>query len=102
MGRLDLDHLARQTMDDADLQRDLLVIFQHQMAEKITALSAPDAAVQSLAHSIKGSARGVGAFDLALVAEALEQKAEADPAIIAELTTLLDETLLEVHAFLSR
>lgn len=102
MGRLDLDHLARQTMDDADLQRELLEIFQRQMAEKMAALTAPDAAVQALAHSIKGSARGVGAFDLALVAEALEQKAEADSAIIAEFTAVLDETMLEVGAFLSK
>lgn len=70
---IDRAHLARQTMDDADLQREVLGLFADQMADMAAvARQADGAARRRLAHTVKGSARGVGAFALAALAERLE------------------------------
>ncbi len=100
MVRLDLEHLARQTMNDADLQRDVLQIFEQQMIQKVADLEQGESAVRDLAHSIKGSARGVGAFDVALLAEKLEAKGQADPALVAQLRLAIADVLEDIRALL--
>ncbi|WP_316860063.1 Hpt domain-containing protein [uncultured Cohaesibacter sp.] len=70
---IDLEHLARQTMSDPELQREILSIFVKQMTDKIEQLQKQMSELDALAHSIKGSARGVGAWQVANVAEQLER-----------------------------
>lgn len=101
MARLDLDHLARQTMNDADLQRDVLRIFEQQMAEKLTALANPQGSVKEVAHSIKGSARGVGAFEVAALAEALEADGSFNAALIDQLRAAVEETMNDIRELIT-
>lgn len=70
---LDAGHLARQTFGDAALERELLVLFSGQsaaLAARIVAGEAPER--RMAAHTLKGSARAVGAWALAAAAAAVE------------------------------
>lgn len=74
---LDRDHLARYTLGDAALEQEVLNLFIDQMPETVALLRASrDAqAWQRAAHTIKGSAKAVGAWKLADVAERAERRA---------------------------
>lgn len=70
---IDMAHLARQTMDDELVQREVLVLFAGQ-ARRCTAeiAEADEVARKTIAHRLLGAARGVGAFAVADAAQALE------------------------------
>lgn len=75
---IDLVHLSRQTLGDAALETELLRLFDRQAEQLAARLAAPPAKGESqwraeLAHTLKGSARAIGAFDLADAAEAYER-----------------------------
>ncbi len=71
-GPIDLDHLREMTMSDSALEREVLGLFVEQTANMMRALaSLPDNAA-ALAHTLKGSARAIGAFRVAEAAAALE------------------------------
>lgn len=74
---LDLVHLSRQTFGDHALETELLTLFDRQAEQFAARLAAPCVAGESgwradLAHTLKGSARAVGAFGLGAAAEAYE------------------------------
>ena len=71
-GPIDLAHLARMTLGDAALERQVLVMFASQSGSVIEELAALPAEAGALAHTLKGSARAIGAFRVADCAEALE------------------------------
>jgi HPt (histidine-containing phosphotransfer) domain-containing protein len=71
-GPIDLQHLARMTLGDAALERQVLGMFASQSANLIEKLAALPAEAGALAHTLKGSARAIGAFRVAECAEALE------------------------------
>ena len=71
-GPIDLAHLARMTLGDAALERQVLGMFASQSAHLIEQLVALPAEAGALAHTLKGSARAIGAFRVAECAEALE------------------------------
>lgn len=88
---VDLAHLARQTMGDRSLEQEVLALFVQQ------ALSVRDRIVDAnikdrlmLAHGLKGSARGVGAFAIADCATEIEHRPEDDQTL-RRLGTLIDE-----------
>jgi HPt (histidine-containing phosphotransfer) domain-containing protein len=85
--QLDLVHLSCQTFGDPDLERDVLRLFLDQVESTSRALRATSDAIERgrLFHLVKGSARGVGAFQLA----ALAQVGEADPLDDANLADTL-------------
>ncbi len=71
---IDLKHLGRYTLGDVSLEREVLELFAGQVPVTIAALKAASTAKewQTAAHTLKGSARAVGAWrlaDLALQAE---------------------------------
>jgi len=70
---IDLVHLARTTMGDRSLEREVLQLFDRQAILLIARMraAAPGGLVM-LAHTLKGSARGIGAWRVARAAEALE------------------------------
>jgi HPt (histidine-containing phosphotransfer) domain-containing protein len=71
---LDLDHLRRQTAGDRALERELLTLFEAQSA-RLWPLIRDDGSPLDRAdatHTLKGSARAIGAWDLASIAEGLE------------------------------
>ena len=75
---LDLVHLSRQTFGDPALERDVLALFAQQAAsiEAALARNADPAERARLCHLIGGSARGIGATEVADLAA----HAEAHPA----------------------
>jgi HPt (histidine-containing phosphotransfer) domain-containing protein len=71
---LDLDHLARQTFGDAELERDILALFREQCG-KLVPIIAGNCQLPSridAAHTLKGGARAVGAVAVARLAEEIE------------------------------
>ncbi|KAB1074682.1 Hpt domain-containing protein [Methylobacterium planeticum] len=89
---IDRTHLAAQTCGDSDLAREVLGLFARQCRDLLpgiadAGLDAPTRA--DLAHTLKGSALGVGALGVAgastIVEEALRQgRDSADPVRILE------------------
>lgn len=74
---VDLDHLARQTMGDEAVRRDVLVLFVEVADGVLAELAIADEAKRrALAHRLLGAARGIGALSVAAAAQALE----AEPA----------------------
>lgn len=71
---VDLVHLARYTMGNRLLEREVLELFLTQSEQYLARLSqAGDAkAWKDAAHTIKGSARGIGAWQVACCAEEAE------------------------------
>lgn len=94
---IDLVHLARQTLGDAALEREVLEMFLRQLGEVRVRLQATGQAERrQLAHGIVGSARGVGAFALSDCAAEIE----ADPAA-AGAVARFDMLAEEVCAFIA-
>lgn len=71
---VDLVHLARYTLGDRSLEREVLKLFLTQSRIYLSRLesAADDKTWQDTAHAIKGSARGIGAWQVAGAAEAVE------------------------------
>ena len=86
---IDLVHLAHQTFGERDLEAELLRLFDRQSTQILARLT--DGGLSEgrwcadLAHSLKGSARAIGAFGVAAAAEAYETTArnggDSDPAL---------------------
>jgi HPt (histidine-containing phosphotransfer) domain-containing protein len=75
---LDLAHLSRMTLGERDLEREVLCLFAGQ-AEMLLAhmREADPQAVAAQAHTLKGSARGIGAWPLARAAAEVEAAAQS-------------------------
>jgi HPt (histidine-containing phosphotransfer) domain-containing protein len=89
---IDLVHLSAQSLGDRNLELELLQLFDRQSEQILLRLEAGLALgerrwVRDLCHTLKGSARAVGAFH---VADAADQYGEAllSSASDAELTAL--------------
>jgi HPt (histidine-containing phosphotransfer) domain-containing protein len=75
---IDMDHLARYTGGDATLNAEILSLFEAQANELVgklrSILQARDSrSWKEVTHTIKGAARGVGAFALADAAAVCEK-----------------------------
>ena len=71
-GPIDIAHLRRMTLGDAALEREVLTMFSAQATRLVKALAALPPDASALAHTLKGSARAVGAFALGDAAAHLE------------------------------
>jgi HPt (histidine-containing phosphotransfer) domain-containing protein len=71
-GPIDIAHLKRMTLGDAGLEREVLAMFSAQAVRLISSLAALPSDAAALAHTLKGSARAIGAFRVAESAESLE------------------------------
>lgn len=91
-GPIDLAHLERMTLGDDGLAREVLAMFAAQAAEVMQTLATlpPDAA--ALAHRLKGSARAIGAMDVADAADRLEAALRRDADAAPELADLSEAT----------
>ena len=67
---IDLEHLARMTLGERSLEAEVLTLFDLQAGVLLARMrdSAP-AAVAAFAHTLKGSARGIGAWRVAEAAD---------------------------------
>jgi HPt (histidine-containing phosphotransfer) domain-containing protein len=93
---IDRTHLFRMTLGDHALEREVLALFDRQietLVGRIGAAAPPD--VAALAHTLKGSARGVGAWPMARAAEAVEA---APPAECARALAALAAAAAETRA----
>ena len=74
---IDLLHLSRMTLDDRALEREVLALFDRQMLMMMERIgtSSPDIAAAA-AHTLKGSASGIGAWQVADAASAVESAAK--------------------------
>jgi len=91
---IDLAHLARMTLGDHALEREVLALFDRQIDLLVARIGeAGPSGVAALAHTLKGSARGVGAWTMARAAEAVEAAPEAELAqAVAALAAAADAT----------
>lgn len=70
---IDRGHLARMTFGDRSLEREVLELFDRQAAMLVERMRGGEpATVASLAHTLKGSAAGIGASHVARTADAAE------------------------------
>jgi hypothetical protein len=93
---IDLPHLFRMTLGDHALEREVLALFDRQVGMLIARMDTVDpSGVAALAHTLKGSARGVGAWPVARAAEAVEAAA---PAELAPAVAALAAAAAEAHA----
>ncbi len=97
---IDRVHLARYTLGNLDLEIEILGLFAMQAPETLRQLKTAltEKAWRDAAHTLKGSARAVGATrvgDSAERAEALNGAANASerPAAIAALAAALDDAI---------
>lgn len=93
---IDLVHLARQTGGDKNLEAEVLAIFARQIRKavhELPGLSGTDRV--KLAHTIAGSAKGVGAFELARNAQAIEANPDQ-----ATLLATFTKSVIDVDGFI--
>jgi HPt (histidine-containing phosphotransfer) domain-containing protein len=86
---IDLVHLARMTLGDRGLEREVLHLFRRQIDLLLATVGQTPSNLCAAVHSFKGSARGVGAWRLALAAEAVEIAAQSDA--VRELDRAVEE-----------
>ncbi|MFU0503733.1 Hpt domain-containing protein [Pseudaminobacter sp. NGMCC 1.201702] len=88
---IDLAHLSRQTMGDRALELEVLGLFVQQVLQardQIFGMSTNERL--RLAHSLKGSARGVGAFAIAACADEIEAQPQ-DETVLRRMVALIDD-----------
>jgi HPt (histidine-containing phosphotransfer) domain-containing protein len=98
---IDEDHLGRMTLGDRRLEREVLEIFVRQtviMLERIG--GAEPALAAAAAHTLTGSARGIGAWRVARAAEQLERVAngKSGAAVLDEAVEELKSATVEASA----
>jgi HPt (histidine-containing phosphotransfer) domain-containing protein len=101
-GPIDIEHLQRMTLGDAGLEREVLAMFSSQTIRLMHDIAASSDR-RVLVHTLKGSARAIGAFRVAAAAEFLEAVLQqgGDPSealdelgdTIASARTAIDEIL---------
>ncbi|HUG63508.1 MAG TPA: Hpt domain-containing protein [Methylomirabilota bacterium] len=97
---VDLAHLARQTMGSRELEREVLHLFLRQTARVMPRFADPSADRVLLAHILLGSARGIGARQVAAAAERLEQVARVNPRAIERELDDLAEAIETTNSFI--
>ena len=104
-GPIDFEHLKRMTLGDAGLEQEVLAMFAAQSAKLMAALAALPADAGALAHTLKGSARAIGAFGVAEAATRLEAVLAdgADPSsLLTELGSAVALARAAIDAVLRR
>jgi hypothetical protein len=78
---IDLEHLSRMTLGERSLECELLRLFDRQALMLMARMRpAAPAIVAACAHTLKGSARGIGAWPVARAATLVELAAGKDGA----------------------
>lgn len=104
---IDGAHLERMTLGDRGLEREVLQIFVRQAAMVMERLlGAEPALIAAAAHTLSGSARGIGAWRVARAAERLERASAAGQdtrnAAIAEVRAASLEASAAIGARLAK
>jgi len=97
---VDLAHLARMTLGEKGLEREVLDLFERQADMLLARMAAEEPRMLgALAHTLAGSASGIGAWRVAEAATALERAAAVlGTGALAALVDHLAAAVAEVHA----
>lgn len=98
---LDLGHLARQTLNDSELERQVMGLFFEQSALVLRQIRDAGGHRQRIeaAHKLKGSARAIGAWRVAEASDRLEAlPAEANDDSLMEAIVGLHAAVAEARA----
>jgi HPt (histidine-containing phosphotransfer) domain-containing protein len=103
---IDRVHLARMTYGDSNLERELLELFDRQATILLARMRDSEAAaLAALAHTLKGSAVGIGAVGVAEAAAVAEGAAGLSQperrAAIDHLAAAVDRARPEIAALLT-
>jgi HPt (histidine-containing phosphotransfer) domain-containing protein len=104
-GPIDFAHLRRMTLGDAALEREVLGMFSAQAQRLVKSLAARAADAAVLAHTLKGSARAVGAFavgDAAAHLETLIRSGSDRAEALSELDDAIMQARSVIEAMLSQ
>jgi len=104
-GPIDFAHLSRMTLGDPVLESEVLTMFATQSAKLLEQLAPLPPEAGSLAHTLKGSARAIGAFAVAEAAARLESALAGAGDARAVLDGLRDAVATAqgtIEAFLNR
>ena len=104
-GPIDFEHLSRMTLGDPALECEVLTMFVTQSGKLLDQLATLPPEASSLAHTLKGSARAIGAFAVAEAAARLETALAEQGDARSALTWLRDavaEVQAAIEAFLDR
>jgi len=99
---IDVTHLARMTLGDSSLEREVLQLYDRQ-AEMLLARmqQAAPAAAAAYAHTLKGSSSGIGAWKVARAAEAVERAATIGNPEIATAVVNLGHAIGEARTVIA-
>jgi HPt (histidine-containing phosphotransfer) domain-containing protein len=102
---IDLEHLARYTGGEKGLNGEILRLFDGQIASMVAELNALLTSCdgkrwREIAHTIKGAARGVGAFEMGEAAAKAEPVNPADSAEAKAAVQKLEREAETVRAFI--
>jgi HPt (histidine-containing phosphotransfer) domain-containing protein len=100
---IDLGQLARMTLGDRSLEREVLQLFDRQAGLLLARMHTREpAVVATLAHTLKGSAASIGAAGVVLAAAAVERAAGAAErdAAIGQLAMAIDEACAAIEGLL--
>lgn len=101
---LDVAYLHSMTLGDIRLEREVLELFRAQTRDLLAQLSSRPENAAELAHTLKGSARAVGAFEVGEAAFALENGLRAQSgfeAAFEQLKDSVDEAVEAIDAHLA-
>ncbi len=103
---IDLEHLARYTGGEKDVNGEILRLFDSQIASMVMELNGLLASRDAkrwreIAHTIKGAARGVGAFDMGEAAAKAEPVNPADSTEAQAALQKLEQEAQTVRAFIA-
>jgi HPt (histidine-containing phosphotransfer) domain-containing protein len=102
---IDVQHLGRMTLGEAALETEVLALFAAQSRDLVSRLAAIPTDAAALAHTLKGSARAIGAFRVADAALGLEaaMKNNGDvPRAVALLQHAVEEARTTIDRMLNR
>jgi hypothetical protein len=97
---IDLDHLGRMTFGEQRLECEVLQLFDQQAGMLLERMTVePPRIVAALAHTMIGSARGIGAWKLAAAAEAVQCLADRQgPATLTAAMNRLSAAVAETQS----
>jgi Hpt domain-containing protein len=99
-GVIDRPHLTRMTFGEKSLEAEVLALFDRQAGMLLECMKqASPKAAAAFAHTLSGSARGIGAWKVAAAAEGLEFAAkDCDPVGVASALRQLAGAIGEARA----
>ncbi|MEO1281926.1 MAG: Hpt domain-containing protein [Pseudomonadota bacterium] len=110
-GAIDRVHLARYTMGDLALENEILALFAAQLPSMLKTILHAETRddLMRAGHTLKGSARAIGAWKLAEVAKKTEEFASTDvdlssdetyQHVLCQLNKISDDTLASIASAL--